>query len=90
MSVRPSEVCDFFSENVPKINKKRDFYDMSAKYPFHRVKLLAFPKKLLAFPNKAFGFPQKAFGFPKKFRGGANFFLAQSKILGCFGPYSYN
>ncbi len=44
-SVRLSEVCDFFSENVPKINKKGDFYDMNAKYPFHRV---------------TFGFPQKA------------------------------
>jgi hypothetical protein len=44
-NVRASEVCDFFSENVPKINKKSDFYDMNTKYPFHRVKLLAFPKK---------------------------------------------
>ncbi len=42
--VRPSEVCDFFSENVPKINKKRDFYVMNARNPFHRVKLSAFPK----------------------------------------------
>jgi hypothetical protein len=45
-SVRPSEVCESFSKNVPKINKKSDFYDMNTKYPFHRVKLRAFPKNV--------------------------------------------
>ncbi len=39
---------------------------MNAKYPFHRVKLLAFPKKLLAFPKKYPFHRVKLLAFPKK------------------------
>jgi hypothetical protein len=36
-SVRPLKFGDFSSWNIPKINKKGNFYAIKWKRPFHRV-----------------------------------------------------